>query len=69
MSETVARRKFWQIISAVEYCHQRRIVHRDLKVCQPLLYFCLEWGRFPLSLSFCVFIFFKGRELVAGRTG
>lgn len=32
MSETMARRKFWQIISAVEYCHQRQIVHRDLKV-------------------------------------
>ncbi|XP_051552056.1 serine/threonine-protein kinase SIK2-like isoform X2 [Myxocyprinus asiaticus] len=26
-----ARRKFWQILSAVEYCHERSIVHRDLK--------------------------------------
>ncbi|KAK3527353.1 hypothetical protein QTP86_021937, partial [Hemibagrus guttatus] len=31
LSEAEARRKFWQILSAVEYCHQRSIVHRDLK--------------------------------------
>ncbi|XP_063230133.1 serine/threonine-protein kinase SIK2-like [Bacillus rossius redtenbacheri] len=31
MSEGAARRKFWQILSAVEYCHNRRVVHRDLK--------------------------------------
>lgn len=31
MSEPDARRKFWQIISAVEYCHDRHVVHRDLK--------------------------------------
>lgn len=32
MSEPTARVKFWQILSAVEYCHNRGIVHRDLKV-------------------------------------
>lgn len=32
MSERSARQKFWQILSAVEYCHNRGIVHRDLKV-------------------------------------
>ncbi|XP_046665420.1 serine/threonine-protein kinase SIK2-like isoform X2 [Homalodisca vitripennis] len=31
MTESAARRKFWQILSAVEYCHNRRVVHRDLK--------------------------------------
>lgn len=31
MSEHAARMKFWQILSAVEYCHNRGIVHRDLK--------------------------------------
>jgi len=32
MNERAARHKFWQILSAVEYCHNQGIVHRDLKV-------------------------------------
>ncbi|XP_064470778.1 serine/threonine-protein kinase SIK3-like isoform X2 [Ornithodoros turicata] len=31
MPENVARAKFKQIVSAVQYCHQRHVVHRDLK--------------------------------------
>lgn len=34
LNERAARHKFWQILSAVEYCHNRGIVHRDLKVHQ-----------------------------------
>lgn len=32
LSERAARHKFWQILSAVEFCHNKGIVHRDLKV-------------------------------------
>ena len=31
MSEPLACRKFREILRAVDYCHQRRVVHRDLK--------------------------------------
>merc|ERR1740131_286053 len=31
MSEGLARRKFHQMVAAIEYCHARRVVHRDLK--------------------------------------
>lgn len=35
MREKDARVKFRQIVSAVQYCHQKNIVHRDLKVGLP----------------------------------
>ncbi|KAM3862467.1 serine/threonine-protein kinase SIK1 [Diretmus argenteus] len=31
VSEDEARKKFWQILTAVDYCHRHHIVHRDLK--------------------------------------
>ena len=44
MPEPEARKKFWQIIKAVDYCHSRHIVHRDLKVCNLRI----------LSTSYCL---------------
>ena len=32
MKEKEARAKFRQILSAVSYCHKKRVIHRDLKV-------------------------------------
>ncbi|XP_033864971.3 serine/threonine-protein kinase SIK1 isoform X1 [Acipenser ruthenus] len=32
MIESDARKKFWQILTAVDYCHSHNIVHRDLKM-------------------------------------
>lgn len=37
MKEKEARAKFRQILSAVSYCHKKRVIHRDLKVRSRLL--------------------------------
>ena len=37
MKEKEARIKFRQILSAVSYCHKKRVIHRDLKV---IIYSC-----------------------------
>ena len=39
MNEKLACEKFCQILSAVEYCHLKNIVHRDLKVNKILHFF------------------------------
>lgn len=54
MSENEARKKFWQIINAVEYCHKRRVVHRDLKVKQPFTAYseCVPYNPLTLFPSF-----------------
>ncbi|KAF5922661.1 hypothetical protein HPG69_008034 [Diceros bicornis minor] len=31
MTEEEARGKFWQVVSALHYCHQKGIIHQDLK--------------------------------------
>lgn len=49
MNERTARQKFWQILSAVEYCHNQNIVHRDLKV--STLYYVYKINEFSINLK------------------
>lgn len=62
MSETVARRKFWQIVSAINFCHNRRVVHRDLKVTPPTIAIIsterivTKQPAMNLSLFVCLFV-------------
>jgi hypothetical protein len=56
MKEKEARAKFRQIVSAVQYCHQKRIIHRLVVECckkknLKLLFSCLQRfeGRKPAA--------------------
>lgn len=60
MNEVAARRKFWQILSAVEYCHNRRVVHRDLKVGDC----CVAESRDPRTT---IWFSFQGGKLTDGQ--
>ena len=52
MKEREARTKFRQILSAVQYMHQKRIVHRDLKVNPFVCFFELPYDIFRLK-TYC----------------
>nr|XP_036848731.1 serine/threonine-protein kinase SIK2 isoform X1 [Manis javanica] len=65
LNESEARRKFWQILSAVDYCHSRKIVHRDLKA-ENLL---LDSNMNIKIADFGFGNFFKSGELLATWCG
>ncbi|ELW64243.1 Serine/threonine-protein kinase SIK2 [Tupaia chinensis] len=65
LNESEARRKFWQILSAVDYCHGRKIVHRDLKA-ENLL---LDSNMNIKIADFGFGNFFKSGELLATWCG
>jgi serine/threonine protein kinase len=52
LNERTARQKFWQIVSAVEFCHNKGIVHRDLKVCFYHQFICFV-SQFKVSIFLC----------------
>ena len=52
MPEKEARKKFLQIASAVDSCHKKNVVHRDLKVSTSLLFWnCVNVSSFVLTAS------------------
>jgi len=67
LAEPDARNKFWQIIHAVQYCHQQGIVHRDLKVrffvgfliVMEEYHNVLVWGQCVVSLQSAISLWFS----------
>jgi serine/threonine protein kinase len=59
LTEEVARGLFRQLISAIAYCHDNHVVHRDLKLENVLLH--CEAGR-PMLLKIADFGFSKVRH-------
>jgi MAP/microtubule affinity-regulating kinase len=55
MKEKEARAKFRQIISAVSYCHKKRVIHRDLKVISLVPMTCHDF-RLKISCSITIWI-------------
>lgn len=55
MKEKEARAKFRQIVSAVQYCHQKRVLHRDLKAENLLMDadFNIKIADFGFANEFC----------------
>lgn len=56
MKEAQAAHVFRQLLSAVHYCHERHVYHRDLKLEKCVIYFCRHVHRFfthLLTIGMC----------------
>lgn len=53
MKEKEARQKFRQILSAVSYCHKKRVIHRDLKVSSCFLFHACHYSHL---IEYCILL-------------